>query len=340
MFSYKLIRTTEEWERIKEPWNDLLSRSITHVPFLRYEFLRQWWDTRGGGEWSKGELCIITAYQDEELVGIAPFFCVPGKKSDLMFIGSFEITDYLDFIVAPSDLEEFLSGLFKYLNDSDLLRFHELDLYNILDYSPSIPALEETAAQYGWQTRSEVLQKAPYISLPGDWETYLQSIDKKQRHEIRRKMRRLADSGLAHRWYVVEDNDTIDAAIASFLELMANDVEKKSFLTPAMRIQMEETMRCAFETGCLHLSFLEIEGKKAAGYFSFNYLNRLWVYNSGLDPQFSVYSPGWVLLGHLLKMANEQKFEEFDFLRGDEDYKYKFGAKDRKVIRLQVLHES
>lgn len=336
MLSYRIISKPEDWEQIKEPWNDLLSKSITHVPFLRYEFLRQWWGTCGGGEWEKGELFIITAHAEENLVGIAPFFYKRNKneKPSLMLIGSFEISDYLDFIVLPEYLDQFLLGLFSFLTTSDVQEWRDIDLYNILDYSPSLPALEKAAGLVGWKTTSEILQKAPYIALPGDWETYLAGIDKKQRHEIRRKIRRLADSGHAYRWYVAEDPVTIDSEIEAFLDLMAQDEEKKEFLKPLMREQMQETMRCAFDTQCLHLSFLEIDGKKAAGYFSFNYLNRLWVYNSGLNRDFSVLSPGWVLLGYLLNQANEDKFEEFDFLRGDENYKYKFGAIDRAVVRM------
>jgi len=76
-----------------------------------------------------------------------------------------------------------------------------------------------------------------------------------------------------------------------------------------------------------------VGGQKAAGYVSFDYQNRIWVYNSGLNRDFSEYSPGWVLLGYLLQWANEQGREEFDFMRGDEDYKYRFGAIDRSVVR-------
>jgi CelD/BcsL family acetyltransferase involved in cellulose biosynthesis len=47
-------------------------------------------------------------------------------------------------------------------------------------------------------------------------------------------------------------------------------------------------------------------------------------------------SPGWVLLGHMLQWANEQKRIEFDFMRGNEEYKYRFGAIDRHVLRVQV----
>jgi CelD/BcsL family acetyltransferase involved in cellulose biosynthesis len=84
------------------------------------------------------------------------------------------------------------------------------------------------------------------------------------------------------------------------------------------------------------LSFLTVNGEKAAGYLSFDYLNRLWVYNSGLDRRFMEYSPGWVLLGYLLQWANENGYAEFDFMRGDEEYKYRFGAVDRFVMRVTL----
>ena len=103
-----------------------------------------------------------------------------------------------------------------------------------------------------------------------------------------------------------------------------------------MREHMRSAMRCAFDEGCLHLAVLEIDGGKAAAYLSFNYLNRLWVYNSGLNPAYRDYSPGWVLLGNLLQWANESGLSEFDFMRGDEDYKYRFGAVDRFVVRATL----
>jgi CelD/BcsL family acetyltransferase involved in cellulose biosynthesis len=118
---------------------------------------------------------------------------------------------------------------------------------------------------------------------------------------------------------------------------MEQDEEKAQFLTPAMREQMRAIMRCAGQAGCLQLAFLEIGGQKAAGYLSFDYLNRIWVYNSGLDKRFTEYSPGWVLLAHLLQWANENGRSEFDFMRGNEDYKYRFGAVDRTIVRARLL---
>ena len=338
MLSYEIITEIPQWDELKTEWNNLLDNSQTHVPFLRHEFLREWWDTRGGGEWETGDLLVITARDGDQLVGIAPLFlnhCKTGKLS-LMFIGSFEIVDYLDFIVRPEYLEMFLRGLFTLLGTPDVPQWDQLDLYNILHESPSLPALEKVSAEFGWGYHSEVLQKSPRIFLPGDWETYLAGIDKKQRHEIRRKMRRLEEAGVPFRWYTADDPERLAAEVDDFMTLMAQDAEKAAFLTPAMRQHLHHTARWALEAGCLHLSFLEIEGHKAAGYFSFDDLNRLWVYNSGMDPAFNAYSPGWVMLGYLLQWANEQGREVFDFMRGDESYKYKFGAVDRFVMRVRL----
>jgi CelD/BcsL family acetyltransferase involved in cellulose biosynthesis len=149
-------------------------------------------------------------------------------------------------------------------------------------------------------------------------------------------MRRVEEAGAAVRWYIVEDSSTLEAETNAFISLMENDEDKLKFLTQNMREHIHLTIRCAFDAGCLQLAFLEVNGEKAAGYLSFDYLGRMWIYNSGLDWKFSEYSPGWVLLGNLIRSAIESGHTEFDFMRGDEDYKYRFGAVDRFVMRLVI----
>ena len=128
--------------------------------------------------------------------------------------------------------------------------------------------LEKTAGKLGWGCQTEKLQHSPYIPLPGDWDQYLAGIDKKQRHEIRRKMRRAGDGMYRVDWYIVEDADRLEEESAAFIEMMAQDPAKQAFLTPAMREAMQEIMRCAFEAGWLHLAFLTFDDMRAAGYLS------------------------------------------------------------------------
>jgi CelD/BcsL family acetyltransferase involved in cellulose biosynthesis len=325
-------------EELEAEWNDLLDHSVPHVPFLRHEYQSAWSQTRGGGEWPQIDPVVVTARQDGRLIGIAPLFHVPNHQGRpaLLPLGAIEISDYLDVVARPEDRPAFLSGLLPFLAHAPIPAWQALDFYNVLESSSTLPALEAAAKENGWSYRVERLQHSPYIPLPGDWETYLAGIDKKQRHEIRRKMRRLEENDLPVRWYVVDDSLSLESELEAFIGLMAQDTDKARFLTAAMRDHMRLTVRCAYDRGCLNLAFLEIGGIKAAGYLSFDYLNRIWVYNSGIDFRFVEHSPGWVLLGYLLRWANEQHFSEFDFMRGDEKYKYRFGAIDRFVMRATV----
>jgi CelD/BcsL family acetyltransferase involved in cellulose biosynthesis len=137
-------------------------------------------------------------------------------------------------------------------------------------------------------------------------------------------------------FYIVEDGSRLDAEMEDFMDLMAQDPEKAAFLTAPMRMQFQLTARKAFEAGWLQLAFLKVGEKKVAGYLNFDFAGQIWVYNSGISFNYRELSPGWVLLGHLLKWANENKRQTFDFMRGDEDYKYRFGGIDRRVIRVRI----
>jgi len=333
------IRSLPELISIEKEWNDLLTISASHVPFLRHEYMTAWWQGLGGGEWAHGELYIVTARNDDnQLIGIAPLFLTDNRQGEpaLMLLGSIEISDYLDIIARPEDLPGFLDALLEHLTEDQVSAPSLLDWYNLLETSPTLAVLQAAAEKHGWTYAQQPLQHCPYIPLPGDWEKYICGIDKKQRHEIRRKLRRSEEYYLPVRWYFAQDENTIDQDIEAFLYLMACDPDKAKFLTPAMRAQMRSIIQAAFRAGWLQLSFIEVNGEKAASYLNFDYMNHIWVYNSGLDFTFSELSLGWVLLGHLLEWANEHQRQYFDFMRGDEQYKYRFGAIDRLVMRATL----
>jgi len=324
---------------LEKEWNDLLTISASHVPFLRHEYIIAWWQGLGGGEWSQGELYVVTARaEDGRLIGIAPLFKTDNRDGEpaLMLLGSIEISDYLDIIARQEDIPAFLEAILEHLASDQPSASNVLDWYNILESSPTLPALRAVAEKSGWSYLQEPLQHCPYIPLPGDWETYISNIDKKQRHEIRRKMHRAEEYYMPVRWSIIQNENMLDQDVDIFLDLMACDPDKAKFLTPAMRTQMHLIVKTASQAGWLQLAFIEVNGEKAAGYLNFDYMNHIWVYNSGMDFRFSELSLGWVLLGYLLEWANEHKRQFFDFMRGDERYKYRFGAVDRRVMRVVV----
>lgn len=339
-----LLRSTDEFQSLADEWNQLLEKSASHVPFLRHEYLLAWWQTLGGGEWRNSsrpepELSLVTGRaSDGSLAGIAPLFFTTNREGEpaLMLLGSIEISDYLDFIVAPDALDTFIAALLGFLDSPTLPAWTVLDCYNLLESSPTLAALQAAAVKRGWTFQPEKLQHCPAIPLTSDWESYLAGIDKKQRHEIRRKMRRIEGPEHAVRWYIVDDQVQLGDEIEAFFDLMAYDPEKKQFLTPEMQAQMHLAAQAAFKAGWLQLAFIEINGEKAAGYLNFDYENQIWVYNSGINYDLGALSPGWVLLGYLIQWAIEHNRTSFDFMRGDEDYKYRFGGIDRRIMRASL----
>lgn len=326
-------------------WNALVEQSIADTPFSRYEYLSEWWKTLGGGEWGVGAdgraepplLVLVSATENDQLIGIAPLFIADYENQRaLLLIGSIEISDYLDLIVRKEDLPRFLSGLLDFLASPHGEAWSVLDWYNLPDDSPTLAALHAESESRGWIHHQEVYRPTPRIALTGSFDEYLESIDKKQRHEMRRKMRRAAESGRVN-FYVVDKNADIEPELDSFFHLMVQDPNKAIFLHPAMREHMTATLRAAHAGGYLWLAFLEVDGVKAASTLCFDYKNKLWGYNSGVSFDFKDVSPGWVIMARDIQWCCDNGRYEFDFMRGDEEYKYRMGGVNRFVMRARAV---
>jgi CelD/BcsL family acetyltransferase involved in cellulose biosynthesis len=119
--------------------------------------------------------------------------------------------------------------------------------------------------------------------------------------------------------------------------LQKSTFEKRDWLNAGRRAVFHDVARAAQAAGTLQLMFCGIDGRAAAALFNFDYRNRIWVYNSGLDPSaFAALSPGVVLTSAAIERAIALDRAEFDFLRGDEEYKYRFGAVDVPIYRLLI----
>jgi len=320
-----------------ETWNAHVEQSIADTPFSRHEYLSEWWKTLGGGEWKDAKLVLVSAMENDQYVGIAPLFIdsYDGKLA-LLLIGSIEISDYLDLIVREKDLPRFLSGLIDFLASSLTEGWSAIDWYNLPDSSPTLAALKMEAERRGWDYHEEVYRPTPRVPLTGSFDDYLMSLDKKQRHELRRKMRRASESGRV-RFYIVDKDANIEPELESFFHLMVQDPGKAEFLHDVMREQMSHTIRIAHQQGYLWLAYLEIDGVKAAATLCFDYKNKLWGYNSGVSFDYKDISPGWVIMGQTIQWCCENGRYEFDFMRGDEEYKYRLGGVNKYVMRAKVI---
>lgn len=330
----QIIHTSTEFNALASEWNILLAQSANNLPFLRHEYLTTWWNSLGGGEWPQGELYIVLGRGDDTtLQAIAPLFL---HEKTILFIGSHEISDYLDFIAPKNKLASFVEAVLDHLLSKAAPAWDVFELHNLIEGSATLALLEAAAAQRGLNYTAERIQPAPRIALAESWEAYLEGIDGKQRREIRRKLRRAEGFYAPVEWYIVEDETQLDAEMDAFIALMAYDPEKEKFLTDVMSTQMRAAVHTAFRAGWLQLAFLTVGGEKAAAYLNFDYDNQIWVYNSGINFEFQELSPGWVLLAYLIQWAIERGRTTLDMMRGDEVYKYRFGGVDAFVVRAQI----
>lgn len=336
---FDFIRDEESMAALSAEWNSLLSGAVTDVPFLRHEFLSTWWTTLGGGEWREAELRIGVARDGEDrLVGLAPFFRTRtlDDRNGLLLLGSIEISDYLDLIVPETQVAPFTEMFLGELARLPRQDWDVVDLYNVPEVSVTLAALRSAAEALGWKVTQTRFRPCPVLELPDDWEAYLAGLDKKQRHELRRKMRRAAEHPEGAQWRIVGSSDGLEQAVDDFIRLMALDARKAAFLTPMMQTQIKHSALAAHSSGWLQLAVLDIGGQSAAGYLNFDYGGRLWVYNSFVDPEHFGSSPGWVLMGHIIRWAIDSGRDEVDFLRGGEPYKYQLGGRDRFVCRMTI----
>lgn len=174
---------------------------------------------------------------------------------------------------------------------------------------------------------------APFIELNAGFEGILNSINKKDRQELKRKLRRL--EAIDYKFEVKTEISETD--FNEFIKLhRLSDPLKEKFMSKAMAEYFKKLIRLRFNNWNVNMAFLEIEGKNAASVLFFSNGKVLMGYNSGYDPLFTYYSPGLMSKVKLMQWAIENGFETFDTLRGNERYKYDLGAVDLKLYKAII----
>jgi CelD/BcsL family acetyltransferase involved in cellulose biosynthesis len=113
-------------------------------------------------------------------------------------------------------------------------------------------------------------------------------------------------------------------------------VGKARFMDERMEAFFQEATRALAAAGWARLWFLDWNGAAVASFLCLEYAGSVGLYNSGFDPAHAKLAPGIVLLAHVIRDAIERGVPVFDFLRGEESYKYAFGPKPHDLLRIRV----
>jgi CelD/BcsL family acetyltransferase involved in cellulose biosynthesis len=243
-----------------------------------------------------------------------------------------ELTDEQDVVAQAGHEREVATAVCRWIVRETPRRVR---LQFVPEDAPTLEVAAAVLAESDYRIDRSRLITSPRLALPGDFETYVQSLGKKERHELRRKIRRLEKATKASfRWASeAERGATLDRFFA--LHRLSRG-EKADFMTPDVERFFREIADALAPLGRLRLGVLRAHDEDAAVLFAFAYRDTLALYNAAYDPALASLSIGIVGHAWAIREAIRERFDTYDLLRGDEPYKYDLGATDRWLGQLEA----
>jgi len=266
------------------------------------------------------DLRFMAVRQDKRLIGIAPLII----RNDAAYIaGSTDVCDFVDFVVASGAETDFSNTLLDHLSSRGITT---LEMQSLRPDSIAQGRLLPVARERGYQVSMVEDDVSLERDLPASWEDYLLMLSSKQRHEIRRKLRRLDEAGEVS-FRFIENPAEIPAFMDTFLSFFVESrADKAAFLTGQMDAFFRAMALAISEAGLLRPAALELDGVPVAAVLAFDYRDVVYLYNSGYDPEYRSLSVGIASKVLYIKDCIERGRKRFDFLKGDEQYKSQLGG--------------
>ncbi len=317
----------ESPENLSLYWRNTQSPLQWGCFFVLPPWLNVWWREFGLG--AKLYLCALK--KRGAVIGIAPLSL---KGEEACFVGSADVCDYLDFVIAPGNENEFFNVILDDLSSKGITR---LNLSPVRPDSTVLTHLVDVAKVRGYGVSCKAVDVSLELDLPPTWEDYLGILNRKQRHEVRRKLRRLQEKGTVT-YRTIDESDDAAAAVALFLNLFRkSNNEKKTFMTAKMESFFTSLTKAMAQADLLKMGVLELDANPIAVLLCFEYNGIVYLYNNGYDPEYSSLSVGLVSKILSIKDSIERGKKKYDFLKGREAYKYRLGGKEIPLYACQIL---
>ncbi|HEX2026096.1 MAG TPA: GNAT family N-acetyltransferase [Actinomycetota bacterium] len=311
-------------------WSSLVEADPEATVFHTPDYLKLYWEEFGAERLLLGFVGI-----GGDDVAAAAFDVRDGTAA---WLGGFDVTDYMGPVGRPEERDEAAKELLVGLAGRD--DWQDADLAGLPARSSWLPSLRRAAESAGLAHDVEDDDVAPYLRLPRTFEEYLAALPGKLRHEIRRKDRRLREAYPDVR-LVDATPSTLPHDLDRFFEMhRSSRGEKGRFMAPHMELFFRRLADELLPEGRFRLALLEAGGTKMAAAVGFRDRNRFLLYNSAFDERYRAVSPGMVLVLELIRSAIEEGRRGFDFLKGDLPYKYRYGARGRRIVRLRLRREA
>lgn len=288
----------EEWTALAAPTGNV---------FSSWEWASLWWKHNGAGREP-----LVTTCRDShgQLVAIFPFYLWTRRPTRVLrLVGH-----------GPADLLEPLVRQDHRSQAGDLLQ------RSLAMHRCGLLFAEELPQSQAWHSvKGATIHRRATIPLLhtggfADWETYLATLSRKLRYQLRQNERTLVAEGATFR--LADDPARLPGDLDALFALHRNrfsDEESPAFA--GMEAFHRDFAAAALGQGWLRLWLLEVGETAVAAWYGFRFGRMDWFYQTGRDPEWDRLSVGKALIAHTIREAIADGIQTYSFGRGDVPYK-------------------
>jgi CelD/BcsL family acetyltransferase involved in cellulose biosynthesis len=332
MIKIKEVSSAKDFANLNYDWNELLKKSKSDNIFLTHQWVSTWWKYFGKGR----ELKIIVAEENSELIGIAPFMLEKFYfLKQISFIGV-PHSDYHDFILLSGKERMTLEAILKYLYSC--LDWDIMKLWEIQQDSITLKILDENLL---YPNRKFARCICPKLKLPENWKDLLNMLSPKMRHNLRYYRNRF-EKEFKVCYEDIENRELLEENISLLFQLhqkrWTENGSRGAFADSLTKNFYRDISYQFFDKDWLRLRVLKANDHPVSICYNFKYNEKFYYYQSGRDPNWSKYSVGDLLLADTIRYAIQNGYNEFDFLRGEENYKKHWNTKNNYNFRIELVN--
>ena len=332
-YRIEITDSFDAWKRLAGEWNDLLNRSGANAVFLTWEWLYSWAECYLN---ENRKLFILGVYRDRELIGIAPWYIHHTKYRllsirQIEFLGSPEAgSDYLDVIAKRGKEQEVAASLYRFLLDQGRSLWDSMLLSEIPSSSLFLLHFLDKIEADGKYAEIRHNSYCPIVSLPASRGDFVTALSSNRREQFRRHWRLLNNQAdIEHRSYSGADRDMALNGLFSLYK------DKSKYYNESLQEFIRKFASHCDKKDWLQIDLLTAHGGTIAGLLHLRYHGDLGMYLMAVDKDFNPkISIGNVLVGLAIEKAVEQGLYRYDFLKGNENYKFHWADKGRRSLSI------
>lgn len=323
MYVVETLRSTAELEAVVPEWDRLCLSDPGATPFQTSAWALAWWRHFG-----RGAHHCVAVRDDGELIGLAPWYVARFPMRRMAFLGT-GCSDYLDILVRADHRSEVMLRLLEALRDQR----QEWDYLDLQQTPPSATALE-LAEIDPKRFKVSPHSTCPYLLLAG--QDGMKRVPTSLSKNLRYSLRRLSDTGEVR--FRCADETNLEKDLDALFHLHMSRWRSRGlpgvFASKRVQAFHREVAARFLKSGHLRLHLLELGGRVLAAALCYVFHGRAFYYGGGFHPDAAAFSPGSLIVGEAIRAAAAEGCREFDFLRGEEAYKRRWGCLTRRNHRI------